>query len=174
MFEDCKQVWAKHRQHPYQEKASYHHSAIAQEFVFHHLGEFVRADAELLRTKMKELEEEQGHRGGNAETQLYRWWCEQRPAVKDIQKKFGLTDRYNCDPSIYPFIIMSDEMLEDYAMVDRSVFDGDYLWENNLQNAETVYYFARGSSRHHTGVDNQDDYVENLIIALGGSYSLWD
>jgi len=174
MFDDCKQVWAKHSKNIYTEKSGYHGSAVSQEFVFHHLGEFVRQDIDALRAKLKEIEQRVGHKGGNNEVELYRWWCEQRPEVKDIQEKFGLRDRYSCDPSIYPFLLMTDAMLDDYALVDRSVFDGDYLWENNLRNAETVYYFARGSNRHHHGVDNQEDYVEELIIALGGSYSLWD
>ena len=174
MFDDCKQVWAKHLTRPWQENSSYHHSAIGQEFVFHHLGALVIEDKDLLRAKLKEIHEAQGHRGGNAESDLFSWWVEQRPMVKTIVDEFELTDRYSYNPSIQPFISMSDAMLADYANVDRSVFDGDYLWDNTHSNAETVYGFARGGHRHHHGVDNQDDYVEQLITALGGSYSLWD
>ena len=128
-----------------------------------------------LREKLIEIEKEQGHRGGHAEDVLWDWWVDQRPQVKDIQKQFGLKDRYNNNPSIYAFVAtMSDEMLHDYAAVDRSVFDGDYLWNDTMWNAETVYHLCRSSRHHHHGVEDQDEWVDDIIIALGGSYSLWD
>ena len=175
MFDDLKQVWAKHRQHPYNEASSYHHSAISQEYVFHHLGALIIEDIVALREKLIEIEKAQGHRGGQAEDELWDWWVDQRPQVKDIQKQFALTDRYNQNPSVYTFVAtMTDEMLHDYAAVDRSVFDGPYLWDDTLRNAESVYYLCRSSTHHHHGVEDQDEWVDDIIISLGGSYSLWD
>lgn len=136
---------------------------LTEAYAMHKLGHLLLEDQEKLTEINKNL---------TARDDLWDHW--DNAEAKRLCVEFGLTNRWGHAPDIAVAALFSREQLQAYLAIDKSVFDLPVLWADTLSAHSAAYHFSRGRFRSQHNAHNFDEWIDILIIALGGEYSLWN
>ena len=138
---------------------------LDEAYVMHKLGHLLLEDQEKLTEINKDL---------SARDELWNHW--DNAEAKRLAEELDLTNRWGYPPSIEVAALFSREQLQAYLAIDKSVFDLPVLWADTLSAHRDAYEFSRGRFQNSTSQNahNFEEWIDIVIIALGGSFSLWN
>lgn len=138
---------------------------VSEAYVMHKIGHLLLEDQE----KLTEINND-GYNG-----ELWNHW--DNAEAKRLCKEFDLTTKWGYPPNIEVAALFSREQLQAYLAIDKSVFDLPVLWADTHEEHVDAYEFSRGrfsGTGNRFNAHNFEEWIDILIIALGGSFSLWD
>ena len=136
---------------------------VSEAYVMHKLGHLLLEDQEKLTEINKNL---------TANDELWNHW--DNAEAKRLCKEFDLTNKYGWAPNIEVAALFSREQLQAYLAIDKSVFDLPVLWADTHEQHTDAYQFSRGRFQSNHNAHDFEEWIDIVIIALGGEYSLWD